>query len=151
MLFRSRFPPWTRIPLAEVLPSLTLVPNGLRADRVRRYGPALVVLLDGDVYMEPQGTRITGGASARFLLDRAEGQTMRIFVRNVPVANRVTLSSGGWREVLTLAPREERLVDIPATGARILLDVVSAAGARPFDVEPGNGDRRRLGVWIEAR
>ena len=149
--FAVRIPPWTRIPLADVVPSLTLVPSALRPDRVKRYGPALFVLLDGDVYMEPQGTWIVGGASARFLLERAAGQPMRLFVRNVPVANRVTLSVGRWREALTLAPREERLIDLPASGTRLLLDVASATGTRPYDVEPGNLDRRRLGVWIEAR
>jgi hypothetical protein len=144
-------PPLTRIPLAEILPSLTLAPNAVPRDSVKRYGPALVVLLDGDAYMEPQGAWIPGNSSARFLLDHAAGQAVRLFVRNAPVANRVTLSSEGWREALTLAPREERLIEVPASGARTLLEVASATGARPSDVEPGNDDRRLLGVWIEIR
>jgi hypothetical protein len=144
-----RYSPVARIPLADAV-GLALAPNALPPDVVRRYGHALVVLLDGDAYMESSGAWVAGGSSARFLV-ADEDRTPRLFVRNVPAANPVTLSSGAWREVMVLAPREERAIDLPAGGARTLLEVTSAAGARPSDVEPGNGDRRLLGVWIETR
>ena len=147
-----RYVPLTRMPLSDVVPSLTLDPRVVRPDRFQRSAAGSVFLLEGDVFMEPQGTWITGSADATFLLDPHADAPIRLFVRNAAVQNRVTLTSGGWRQELSLAPREEHLVDLPGGGReRVLIRIASAAGARPSDVEPGNADRRRLGCWIEIR
>jgi hypothetical protein len=121
-----------------------------------RYGPAVVFLLDGHAYTEPGGTWIGGGDDARFAIEPDPGAAIRLFVRNAPVQNEVTLESGGWRQVLALRPREERMVDVPVEAGRpgsnaALLRVTTTAGFRPADLDPSNTDRRLLGCWIETR
>jgi hypothetical protein len=74
-------------------------------------------------------------------------------VRNSPVTNTVVLETNHWRQELRMAPREEKLLNVPADDSRqgFVLKVSSAAGARPSEFEPGNEDRRLLGCWIETR
>jgi hypothetical protein len=87
-----------------------------------------------------------------FVVEQEAGSPIRLFVRNVPVDNHVTLVSGAWRQEMSLSPREERIIDLPAAGQpRVVLHVTSAAGARPVDREPRSTDRRLLGCWIEIR
>ena len=118
-----------------------------------RYGPALVFLLDGDAYVEREGTWIAGGKSAQFAIAPDSGAAIRLFVRNAPVQNDVTLESGPWRQTLALKPREERIIDVPVEGARLgaVLRVTTSAGFRPSDLDPSTTDRRLLGCWIETR
>jgi hypothetical protein len=63
------------------------------------------------------------------------------------------LETDGWRQEVSLKPREERMFDVPIDPARagVVLRVRSAAGVRPADIEPGNQDKRVLGCWIETR
>jgi hypothetical protein len=118
-----------------------------------RYGPALVFLLDGHAYIEPGGIWIVGGGFGTFVLSPDPGAPIRLFVRNAPVRNHVTLESGAWRQDLTLEPREERTFDVPAKAGSnaALLRVTASTGARPSDLDPANEDRRLLGCWIETR
>jgi len=121
--------------------------------RAARYGRATVFLLDGRAYIEPEGSWVVGGSEAAFAIVRDRGAPVQLLVRNYAVANTVVLESEGWRQDLALKPREERLFDLPidTTRAGVVLHVRSATGARPFDVEPGNQDKRLLGCWIETR
>lgn len=118
-----------------------------------RYGPAVVLLLDGHVYVEPTGSWVAGGSEATFAIAPDPGSGIRLFVRNFAIDNRVTLESGAWRQELALKPREERLIEVPVEPGRpgALLRVAAMTGARPSEVEPGNTDRRFLGAWIETR
>jgi hypothetical protein len=118
-----------------------------------RYGPAVVLFLGGHAYVESGGIWVAGGGDAQFAIQPDAGMTVRLFVRNAPIENRVTLESGEWRQELALEPREERFFDIPVESGRpgVLLRVAARTGARPSEVEPGNADRRLLGVWIETR
>jgi hypothetical protein len=118
-----------------------------------RYGPALVFLLDGDAYVEREGAWISGGRSARFAIVPDAGAPIRLFVRNAPVQNDVTLDGGAWRQTLSLRPREERMIDVPVAAARLgaVLRVTTSAGSRPSDLDPSTTDRRMLGCWIETR
>jgi hypothetical protein len=117
-----------------------------------RYGPAVVLLLSGHVYVEPTGAWIAGGSEAEFAIEPDPGSGIRLFLRNSPVDNRVKLESAAWRQDLALRPREERLLDVPVDretgGAR--LRVSCASGARPAEVEKSD-DTRLLGCWIETR
>ena len=119
---------------------------------VVRYGPALVFLMSGDAYTEPGGTWIAGGGAAEFVIAPDPGAPIRLFVRNAPVTNEVTLESGSWRQVLSLQPREERLLDVPTDPNRpgVPLRASCASGARPADYEKSD-DTRLLGCWIETR
>src|SRR5262249_7169351 len=118
-----------------------------------RYGPATVFLLDGRAYVESAGSWIAGRSEAEFAIVPDRGAPVQLFVRNFAVDNTVVLQSDRWRQDLALKPREERVLDLPvaAQSAGVVLHVRSAAGARPFDVEPGNQDKRMLGCWIETR
>ena len=147
-----RYPPLTRVAQADVPSSLLLSTEGLDRDHVKRYGPASVFLIDGAAYMEPSGAWVPGRDDAMFVLEPNGASPVRLFVRNVPVEDHVTLVSGAWRQEMSLSPREERIIDVPAAAqSRVVLHVASAAGARPVDVEPGSIDRRLLGCWIELR
>jgi hypothetical protein len=121
-----------------------------------RYGPAIVFFTEGEAYTEREGTWIAGGRSAQFVIAPDPGAPIRLFVRNAPVENEVTLASGTWRQTLALRPREERMVDVPVEAGRpgsnaALLRVTTTAGFRPADLDPSNTDRRLLGCWIETR
>jgi hypothetical protein len=120
---------------------------------VARYGPAVVFLMGGHAFMEPGGTWVEGGRSADFVISPDDGVVARMFVRNPPVANLVTLEGDGWREFLVLAPGEERLVPLPfpALSGALRLRVTAAHGVRPTEFERGSTDNRFLGCWIETR
>jgi hypothetical protein len=74
-------------------------------------------------------------------------------MRNGPVANRVTLDSVTWKEILTLEPGAERMLRLPTDPRRPAtpLRVTATNGFRPADVDPKSEDVRFLGVWIETR
>jgi hypothetical protein len=74
-------------------------------------------------------------------------------VRNAPVQNEVTLEAGQWRDVVTLAPGEERDVRVPIDSPRnaALIRLTSSSGFRPSETEPGNRDARFLGVYVRVR
>jgi len=123
------------------------------ASRAARYGPATVFLLGGHAYLEPGGSWIAGGAAAEFAIAHERGEPVQLFVRNFVVPNTVVLETDGWRQAVTLKPREERLFAVPTDPARagVVLRVRSTTGVRPADIEPGNQDKRVLGCWIETR
>ena len=121
--------------------------------QVVRYGPALVFLMGGRAYVERQGTWVAGGSSADFVVSPDDGVRVRLFVRNPPVENQITLESDTWREQLVFKPGEERTLTLPVstdTGAA-WIRVSAAHGARPTQFEPGSTDTRFLGCWIETR
>jgi hypothetical protein len=122
-------------------------------DHVTRYGPALVFHMSGHAYMESAGTWIAGGESGDFVIEPDARQPIRLFVRNPPVENHVTLEGDGWRQDLAMKPGEERLVDVPLASGRAAarVRVTTARGARPVDFEKGSTDTRLLGCWIETR
>lgn len=124
-----------------------------RARRAARYAHATVFLLDGHAYIEPEGSWIAGAAAAEFAIVGDRGAPVHLFVRNAAAENTIVLESTHWRQELSMAPREEKMVEVPVDSGRpgFVLKVSSANGARPSDVEPGNKDTRLLGCWIEPR
>jgi hypothetical protein len=128
--------------------------GGAKASHVARYGPALVFLTGGRADMEPAGTWIAGESHGDFVIAPDDvNAPIRLFVRNPPVENRITLEAGDWRQDLAFTPGEERLFEIPAIRGRVAvpLRVTSARGARPAEFERGSTDTRFLGCWIETR
>jgi hypothetical protein len=72
--------------------------------------------------------------------------------RNGPVANHLTVLGAGQPFAKPLAPGETLTLSVPlgADGsARLQID--SAAGFVPAEVESGNGDRRYLGVYVRVK
>ena len=127
--------------------------NDGEARRGGRYGPAMLFLMGGDAWVEPGGTWIAGRSNAEFVIVPDPQSTARLFVRNGPVDNEVTLQSAAWRENLKLRPGEERLVSLPVERRRPAtpLNVTAANGFRPADVDSRSDDQRFLGAWIETR
>src|SRR5439155_9852178 len=124
-----------------VQPPRTWLREARPADAVR-YGAA-VVFVSGGAYVERAGTWIAGGAEADLFILQDRPAPVHLFVRNAPVENQISLDADGWRQTLALAPREERLLELPAPPPPI--HIASAAGARPVDFVPGSPDRRILG------
>lgn len=123
------------------------------AGRGARYGRAVVFRIAGSSYFEPTGFWVLGGTVGEFAVAPDPHSAIRLFVRNAPVDNEVTLESGSWREHWTLAPGEERIVDLPVDARRLgaILTIQSLRGARPVDFDPNSDDERLLGCWIEFR
>ena len=118
-----------------------------------RYGPVVVFLMGGDVWMEPAGIWIAGGSNAEFAIAPDRRSPIHVSLRNGSAGNTVTLESAAWRERFVLAPDEVREVQIPTDGRSQAtpLRVASTNGFRPVDVDPKSADERFLGVWIETR
>ena len=136
--------------------SLSESPEGFEnreARRAARYGLATVFLMGGDAWMEPTGAWVAGGSNAEFAIAPDPQSTLELFMRNGPVANRVTLDSGTWKETLPLEPGAERILRLPADRSRPAtpLSVTATNGFRPADVDRKSEDVRFLGVWIETR
>ena len=136
--------------------SLSGPPDGFENREARRgahYGLATVFLMRGDAWMEPMGTWVAGGSNAEFAIAPDAQSTLELFMRNGPVANRVTLESATWKETLTLEPGAERTLPLPRDRRRLAipLKVTAATGFRPADFDPKTEDVRFLGVWIETR
>jgi hypothetical protein len=121
------------------------------ARRAVRYGSSVFFFLDDRAYPEPSGFWVGGkrGAAVAVQLDRAAA-AVALMLRNLAPPNTISLASGAWHEDLTLAAGEERRIEVPldaATGSTVL-QVHSAGGFRPSEVDPANRDTRLLGVYV---
>jgi hypothetical protein len=109
-----------------------------------------VFVLDGGVFLEPEGLWIAGGQRATLILATAGRRSITVHFRNGPIANPVVLELGADRRTLTLAPGEERDIDVLVSAeGSVALTVTSPSGFRPSD--RGDADARYLGVRIEIR
>lgn len=133
--------------------------RGVRAIRAARYGESTVFFTDDDAFPEATGFWVKAAAETTFAVGQTgSGTPFRLQLRNAPVGNRVTVSSGGWRESFDLAAGDVRQVTLPGPGAAgravrnespaIVVRIRAERGIRPADVDPGNRDLRRLGVWV---
>jgi hypothetical protein len=125
--------------------------SDLLARRAVRYEDVSVFFLDERAFPEPDGLWIGGARESQIVVQADTARdAIRLHLRNAPVDNRIVLTSGAWREELTLAANEERQLELPLAPGRAgaLLTVSSAAGFRPTDVDPASRDVRFLGVWI---
>jgi hypothetical protein len=138
---------------------LSIVGPGARltdavARRAVKYATASVFFLDEQSFAEPDGFWLGGSRESSFVVqpDRPSG-SVTLLVRNAPVDNRVTLVSGQWREELSLAPNEERHIQMPLgpgqTAALVTATVTS--GFRPSQSVPDSRDQRFLGAWVSFK
>ena len=116
-----------------------------------RYRSSSVYFLDDRSFPEPEAFWAGGARSTSVVFDSDTGSSIDLLVRNAPVANAITMQSGEWREVLQLAPGEERQLRLPADPQRraALVTITTSAGFRPSEVEPQSRDNRYLGVWVK--
>jgi hypothetical protein len=137
---------------------VTLVPGAARlTDRIARravkYDAATVFFLDETCFPEPDAFWVVGAGSGTFVLQpQRPGASVRLRLRNAPVENTITLSSGHWRETVTLAAGEERHLDVPIAAGRsaALVTASTTAGFRPSEHDPTSRDGRFLGVWVRV-
>jgi hypothetical protein len=130
----------------------------LSAVQTAQYGRSTVYATSDRVYLEPPGFWVQPKADANLLIDRdlPPGEpappAITLFLRNGPRENRVRLDVESWHREVTLPAGGETLVDVPASRrGPTPLRVYAAEGFRPSELDPANGDHRRLGVWIELR
>jgi hypothetical protein len=125
----------------------------LVARRAVNYGAATVFFMDEGCFPEPEAFWLGGARQGTFVVQSATARTsVPLQLRNAPVANTVTLSSGQWRESLTLAPGEERRVEIPLLPGRTstLVTASSTSGFRPSEQDRASRDDRFLGAWMKV-
>lgn len=135
---------------------ISIVPASARltdliARRAVKYESVSVFFLDDRSFPEPEGFWVGGSRESTFVVQADRPQSsVDLHLRNVPEANRFTLESGQWREELTLAPGEDRVVQVPlGPGQRsALVRATSTSGFRPSESNPDSRDDRFLGVWI---
>jgi hypothetical protein len=124
------------------------------ARRAQRYGPADVYFFDYDAFAEAPGIWIRGGSASTLAAAPGQpGHAVRLFLRNAPVDNRITLAIDGRTQTLVLRPDEERLIALPPVADRrvTVIRIETTAGFRPSEVVSGSTDARLLGVWLEFR
>jgi hypothetical protein len=123
------------------------------ARRAVRYGASTVFFLDDRAFVEPFAFWVGGARETSIVIapDRP-GSAQPLLLRNAPVQNTIALVSGEWHVQLTLAPGEERRVDVPLDPSRgaALVRIKSTAGFRPSEADPTSRDTRFLGVYVKA-
>jgi hypothetical protein len=138
---------------------LSTQPSSDKADagfarRAVRYGNASVFFMDERSFPEPEAFWIGGARESTVVVQPdVPGEAIRLSLRNAPVANRVTITAGSWREVFDLGPGEEREASVPVDQARqaAAISIGSRAGFRPSEMEQGSRDDRFLGVWVRLQ
>ena len=138
-------------PLSVVPPAARLTAEYAR--HAVRYGGNTVFFLDDHTYPEPEAFWV-GGARRSMVVVQPDGgpAVVSLFVRNAPVANRVLIEAGGWRDEAELGPGEEHRVEVPLDTVRraTLIRVTTSAGFRPSSADAGSRDDRFLGVWVKV-
>ena len=120
--------------------------------RLATNGAYIVYLLSDALYVERDGMWIRPFVDVPMLVARdgaAASGPLRVFLRNGPFENQVTLT-GAVAQSITLAANEERVVPLDVTwidGAARLV-VRASRGFRPFEVDAAATDPRLLGVWL---
>ncbi len=135
-------------PMSVVAPGDRVYPRPAR--RAAVYGTATVYAFDDNVWLEGPGLWVPGGVAVPLVVAKAGARRVEVRLRNGPLPNRVEIEGGGWRADLSLAPREERTVEVPLRGTppAALMQVKTERGFKPSETTPGNADERYLGVWI---
>jgi hypothetical protein len=146
-----------RIVRSVLVEPIFLVPPAARptteiARRAVKYDGAVVYFLDEGAFPEPEAFWVGGSRQASFVIQSARPGGISLFSRNAPVANRVVVESGQWRDTLTMAPGEERQIEIPVAPGQhaALITISSESGFRPSETVPDSQDQRFLGVWLQV-
>jgi hypothetical protein len=127
------------------------------ARRASRHGRVRVFFFDDNAFVEPTGFWTRGGSATDVFVDAVPPGTTAVpaaqtvlRLRAGPVVSSIEVSSGEWRQSVSLEPGEARLVPLPDRAVGWPLRLVTMTGFRPAQHDPGNQDLRNLGVWIEV-
>jgi hypothetical protein len=114
-------------------------------------GTAVVLYHDEGASHEPSGFWVLGGQTARVSFAReAHDVPLTLRLHSGLKANRVQLSSRGWRETLYLNPRIPQDVTLPDSERRVItIDLRAEDGFHPRDYDATSADSRFLGAWVE--
>ncbi len=121
------------------------------ARQAARYPGAIAFFMDDRVFPEPGAFWIGGGRESEIaLLPDQSTSSQALILRNGPVDNVVTISSGAWRDVLMMASGEERRVEVPIDSTRVgvAVRIHSASGFCPSALDQSSHDTRVLGVYV---
>ena len=108
--------------------------------------------LDDGAYVEGRGFWVRGGRSASLALTSRRARTVALAsIRAGAVPVGVTVRREGWHTSVDLPRHGVREVAIPVRAGEefIRLEIAADAGFRPSAVDPGSGDTRLLGAWVE--
>ncbi|HUF22713.1 MAG TPA: hypothetical protein VMN81_01205 [Vicinamibacterales bacterium] len=124
-----------------------------KALRAMRYGAVAVYFLDDRAYAEPDAFWVGGARYANVVLQADPGvRHAELEIVNAPVANRVSVVGAAQPFERDVMPGEAMIVPLvfdERGAARLQID--SAVGFIPAEAEPGNQDRRFLGVYVKVR
>jgi len=147
----------TRITLTP----LSVVPAALRPHTAQVVGathtPGGLLLVHTDTVGIEADAGVWVLAGAPSLLSLAESAPVPgsvlppliVRLRSDSPANRITLSSRGWHQTVSLSAGVPVDVAVPRTGAAVTpLSVQADSAYVPAEHEPGSADRRPLGVWV---
>jgi hypothetical protein len=83
----------------------------------------------------------------------SDATSIMLALRNAPLANVVTITSGDDRRALELDPDQRMVIPLAtrAPGAPAFVELRARTGFRPAEVDPASDDMRLLGCWIEFR
>ena len=155
----------TGAPSVGAIPSVELKPAGAGrrftfvrpvmrgiAHRAVSYGPTRAFFMDDYAYAETSGFWVAGQRGAQVVLSTDSlSQRRRLYVRNIPFQNHLSISIAGERHEISLNPHEETEIELPPTALDLVLRVETDAGVRPSQLDPDSIDFRFLGCWVEIR
>lgn len=133
--------------------SVPLRPTRELALRAARYGAVTAYFVDNRVYAEREAFWVRGARHAIVVLQADPGTaSAQLEIRNGPLANRVTIEGAREPFAADVLPGATFTVPVALDAAGVArLRIASSAGFVPAEVEPGNGDRRSLGVYVRVR
>jgi hypothetical protein len=112
---------------------------------------AFVCFLDENSYPEPVMSWVRGGRTASMLVVPAGASLIRVKLQAGAARGPVSVMGAGQhtRVVLAAYGSDEVYVPVPSGARFVAIDVTSAGGFRPADVDPESADRRYLGVYVK--
>jgi hypothetical protein len=149
------------VDLERAIQRITIVPSaivdrGLRPPlpqvlSASRYGSAAVYFHDEQLFPEAAGFWTIGRRRAAVTMAPAGEAPARLRIHCGSKANRVTLRSHGWSQTLDMVPNRPQEVTLPAaTRGIVTLEIETADGFVPSEIDPASQDRRFLGAWVEV-
>jgi hypothetical protein len=116
-----------------------------------RYRSAAVFFHDEQLYPEAAGFWTMGRRRMAVTMAPAGEGPAVLRIHCGSKANRVTLHSHGWSQTLDLVPDHSQEVTLPpATRGIVALEIETADGFVPSEIDASSRDRRFLGAWVEV-